>query len=107
MIYDSARTSRLSLEVRLAALQRTRNQSDAKVQELEKAHSEHTRMGLDLRRQLFSKFSEVSDHMDVVETQFSIVDGQLESSRSSSSGWKLGTATTSTTTSLSWLAPLS
>ena len=73
MIYYSARTSRLSVEVRLAALQRTRNQSDAKVQELEKAHSEHTRMGLDLRRQLFSKFSEVSDHMDVVDTQLSIV----------------------------------
>ena len=59
---------------------------------MEKAFDEHTQMGLDLRRELVAKISEMSDHMGVVETQFSIVetvvegkvtaiDGQLETLR--------------------------
>ena len=67
---DPARTTRLSVEERLAALERTRNRKVANVQQLETSLREHTRMGFDLRRELFAKFGEDSDHMDVVDTHF-------------------------------------
>ena len=44
----------------------------------EKAISEHTRMGLDLRRELFSKFSSVET---VVEEKVKSIDGPIEEMR--------------------------
>ena len=45
---------------------------------MEKALSEHTRMGLDLRRELFSKFGSVEA---AVEGKMKSLDGQIEEMR--------------------------
>ena len=45
---------------------------------MEKALAEHTRMGLDLRRELFAKFAELTDQTRNVEMKFANMEALLD-----------------------------
>ena len=58
-------------EDRMQALER-------QVRQLEQQISEHTRMGVDLRRELFGRFGEVADQMGTVENKFATMEAALD-----------------------------
>ena len=51
---------------------------ERQMQHLEQQIGEHTRMGVDLRRELFGRFGEVADQMGIVEVKFLTMEAALD-----------------------------
>ena len=69
----------LALELQRAAELTDMAKLHDKMRQLEQQLSEHTKMGVDLRCDVFSRFGTVSDQMGVIENEFSTVEAQIES----------------------------
>ena len=67
-----------ALELQQAAGAAKTAKLNAKVRQLEQQLGEHTKMGVDLRRELFGRFGVVADQMGIVEKKFANMEKTLD-----------------------------